>query len=292
MTAFLVAGAFVGLGLFLVVRGLIPARQPLAVALGRLRAPAPSVPANLGERFGSRLAMALERAGLEWTGTRSDLAVMGRSVGAHCAKRLAAALAAAAIVPAMAALMTAGGISVPVSLPVAGAAVGAFCGFLLPDLLVHLEANERRVEFRRALSAFLDLAVVVLAGGGGVETALYRASRAGSGWAPARIRGALEAAQATRVSPWTALERLGNELSVPELCELASAVSLAGTEGARIRASLVAKAASMRTHELAEAESKANRATEAMSAPVALLAIGFVVFLGFPAVMGVLALSS
>jgi Flp pilus assembly protein TadB len=292
VTAFLVAGALVGLGLFLVVRGLVPVRQPLAAALGRLRAPAPPAPPGLGERLGSRLVLALERAGLEWSGTRSDLAVTGRSLEAHGAKKLVSALAAGAMVPAMAALMTAGGLAVPLSLPVAGAVVGALCGFLLPDVLVHLEASERRVELRRALSAFLDLAVVVLAGGGGIETALYRASRTGSGWAPARIRGALEAAQATRLSPWSALERLGTELSVPELCELAASVSLAGTEGARVRASLVAKAASMRTHELAEAESKANRATEAMSAPVALLAIGFVVFLGFPAVMGVLALSS
>jgi tight adherence protein C len=289
--AFLLTGALVGLGVFLVVRGLVPARQPLAVALGRLRAPAAAQPGTLGGRLGSRVALGIERAGLEWTGTRSDLAVTGRSLEAHGAKKLGSALAAGAIVPVMAALMTAGGLRVPISLPVAGAVVGAVCGFLLPDVLVHIEATERRGEFSRALSAFLDLAVVVLAGGGGVETALYRASRAGSGWAPGRIRGALEAAQATRLSPWSALERLGEELLVPDLCELASSVALAGTEGARVRASLVAKAASMRTHELAEAESKANRATEAMSAPVALLAIGFVVFLGFPAVMGVLALS-
>jgi Flp pilus assembly protein TadB len=205
------------------------------------------------------VSLGLERAGLEWTGTRSDLAVTGQSLEAHGAKKLTAALAAAAMVPAMAGFMTAGGLHVPISLPVAGAVVGALCGFLLPDVLVHVEATERRAEFRRALSAFLDLAVVVLAGGGGVETALYRASRAGSGWAPGRIRGALEAAQATRLSPWSALEHLGEELSVPELCELASSVALAGTEGARIRASLVAKAASMRAHELAEAEDRLCR---------------------------------
>ena len=292
MTGLLLAGALVGLGALLVVRGLLPARQPLAAALSRLRAPAPAIrPKGLSAGLGSRLALALERAGLEWSRTRSDLAVTGQSMEAHGAKKLGSALAAGAIVPVTAALMTAGGLGIPISFPIAGALVGGLFGFLLPDVLVHLEANERRVELRRALSSFLDLAVVVLAGGGGVETALHRASQAGAGWAPARIRGSLEAAQAMRMSPWSALERLGEELSVPELCDLASSVSLAGTEGARIRASLVAKAASLRSHELAEAEAKANRATEAMSAPVALLAIGFVVFLGFPAVMGVLALS-
>jgi len=43
MTGLLLAGALVGLGALLVVRGLLPARQPLAAALSRLRAPAPAI---------------------------------------------------------------------------------------------------------------------------------------------------------------------------------------------------------------------------------------------------------
>ena len=65
-------------------------------------------------------------------------------------------------------------------------------------------------------------------------------------------------------------------------------MALAGTEGARVRASLAAKAASLRTHELAEAETADQAATERMSLPVVLLFAGFLLFLGYPAVEKVL----
>ena len=42
-----------------------------------------------------------------------------------------------------------------------------------------------------ALSSYLDLVDVVLAGGAGIETALEAAAEAGDGWAFAEIRGAL-----------------------------------------------------------------------------------------------------
>ena len=65
-------------------------------------------------------------------------------------------------------------------------------------------------------------------------------------------------------------------------------VVLAGTEGARVRQSLVAKAASLRTHAQADAEARAHSATERLILTVALLCIGFLVFIGFPAVERVL----
>jgi Flp pilus assembly protein TadB len=172
-----------------------------------------------------------------------------------------------------------------------GALAGGVAGFAVPDVVLRKEAAERRGEFRQALSAFLDLTVIVLAGGGGVQTALDRAATAGDGWAFQRIRGTLDAARATRTTPWAALADLGAELGVEELEALAASVALAGTEGARVRESLVAKAASMRAHELAAAEARASAATEAMSVPVALLALGFIAFLAFPAVMAVLLVS-
>ena len=130
--------------------------------------------------------------------------------------------------------------------------------------------------------------MVALAGGGGVETALADAASVGSGWAFAYLRRALDQARLARQTPWAALGRLGQELGVGELSELAASVALAGTEGAKVRASLAAKAASLRTHELAEAETADQAATERMSLPVVLLFAGFLLFLGFPAVEKVL----
>ena len=84
------------------------------------------------------------------------------------------------------------------------------------------------------------------------------------------------------------LGRLGEELGIDELGELAASAALAGTEGAKVRSSLAAKAASLRSHQLAEAETDAQASTERMSLPVVLLFAGFLIFVGYPAVAHVL----
>ena len=58
--------------------------------------------------------------------------------------------------------------------------------------------------------------------------------------------------------------------------------------GRRSGRSLAAKAASLRTHELAEAETADQAATERMSLPIVMLFAGFLFFIGFPAVERVL----
>uniref|UniRef100_UPI002624C7E4 type II secretion system F family protein n=1 Tax=uncultured Pseudonocardia sp. TaxID=211455 RepID=UPI002624C7E4 len=140
-----------------------------------------------------------------------------------------------------------------------------------------------------ALSAYLDLVWITLAGGAGVDSALAGAVQIGQGWAFDRLAGALSTAQLTRVNAWTALRRLGEEIAVDELAELAGSVSLAGTEGARVRASLAARAGSLRAHQLTDAEAAAQSATERMSLPVMLLFLGFLVFITYPAIGQILA---
>jgi hypothetical protein len=81
---------------------------------------------------------------------------------------------------------------------------------------------------------------------------------------------------------------LGEALGVAELSELAATVSLAGAEGAKVRASLGAKAASIRAHALADAQAKAEAMSERMSLPVVVLFAGFLLFVGYPALAHVL----
>ncbi len=298
MIVALVCGGGVGAGLLLIVRGLYPPRPSLAQALAQLRrlpeaAPVlvPEADGGFAARLGRPAADALTRAGAGWLlpGTvRRDLAVLGRSPERHLAEKVTLALVGLLFVPAVASLLLLGGAHLPVVVPLWASLVFAVAGFVLPDLGIHADAGRRRRDFRHALSSFLDLVVVALAGGGGVETALGDAAGVGAGWAFAYLRRALDQARLARETPWAALGRLGNELGVGELSELAASVSLAGTEGSKVRASLAAKAASLRTHELAEAETADQAATERMSLPVVLLFAGFLVFLGYPAVEKVL----
>jgi len=294
----LICGTGVGAGLLLIVRGLYPPRPSLAQALAQLRRLPEATPVlvpdpdgGFAARLGRPAADALTRAGAGWllpATVRRDLAVLGRSPERHLAEKVALALVGLLFAPAVAALLLVGGAHIPVVVPLWASLVFAVAGFVLPDLGIHADAGRRRRDFRHALSSFLDLVVVALAGGGGVETALGDAASVGGGWAFAYLRRALDQARLARETPWAALGRLGNELGVGELSELAASVSLAGTEGAKVRASLAAKAASLRTHELAEAETADQAATERMSLPVVLLFAGFLVFLGYPAVEKVL----
>jgi tight adherence protein C len=294
----LICGAGVGAGLLLIVRGLYPARPSLAQALAQLRRlpePAlvlvPEADGGFSARLGRPVADALVRAGAGWllpAGVRRDLAMLGRSPERHLAEKVTLALVGLLFVPAVAALLLMGGAHLPLVVPLWASLIFAVAGFVVPDLGIHSDAGRRRRDFRHALSSFLDLVVVALAGGGGVETALGDAASVGGGWAFAYLRRALDQARLARETPWAALGRLGKELGVGELSELAASVSLAGTEGAKVRASLAAKAASLRTHELAEAETADQAATERMSLPVVLLFAGFLVFLGYPAVEKVL----
>ena len=298
MITALVLGAGTGLGMWLVVRGLFPPRPTLAEALARLRrvpeaAPvlAPVADGGVAAQLGRPIAELLGHMGAGWLvpgRIRQDLAVLDRSAERHLAEKVTLALTGLLLVPALAALAALDGSHVPLALPVGGALVLGVLGFVVPDLGIHADANRRRRDFRHALSSFLDLVVVALAGGGGVESALADAASIGAGWPFAYLRRALGQARLAREAPWTALGRLGEQLGVGELSELAASVALAGTEGAKVRASLAAKATSLRTHQLAEAETADQAASERMSLPVVLLFAGFLLFIGFPAVERVL----
>lgn len=109
------------------------------------------------------------------------------------------------------------------------------------------------------------------------------------GWAAAQLRRALTAAEVSRTNVWHEIGELGRHSDVRELTELAATVSLAGSEGAKIRASLEAKASAMRTRRLTENDGAAQAATERMSLPVVVLFTAFLIFIGFPAMHKVLA---
>ena len=219
---------------------------------------------------------------------RRDLALLGRPPDQLLAEQATTALAGLLAVPALAGLLAAGGLLLPWQMPAVGALLLAAAGFAFPALAAHAEAGRRRAEFRAALAAYLDLIVISLAGGAGIEAALTYSAAAGHGWAFTRLRGALQAAQLTRRPPWQLLGQLGDDLGISELSELAASVTLAGTEGARVRASLAAKAAGLRARQLADAETAAQAATERMSLPLVLLFAGFLLLIGYPAVAHVL----
>lgn len=288
----LAIGGLMGLGLTLVARGLLAGPRPLGEALRCLSvedadvagAPGASLPLRAAEALG----VGLERLGLSTSVTDADLRVVGRSREQHHIEKLSGAVAGLALPPALTVVTRLGGVATPLALAAIASVGLALLGYVLPDALLRNAAAERRRAFRYALSSYLDLVTVILAAGTGAETALLDASTAGRGWAFRQLQVTLERSRLSGESPWRAFGRLGEELDLPELREVASSLDLAGSHGARVRMSLEARARAMRSRDLAETEADAESATERMSIPSVVLVVGFIVFVGFPAAYEIL----
>lgn len=291
MTAALILGVAVGLGVILVATGLLPARLSLAEALGRLDA-APQMRAGRSEVWWVRILgvpfVETSAGRLATRSARQDLRVIGRSPEEHVARQVLMLAVGLLWAPATFGLMALGGVDVSFVLPVWVSLVFGLVALVIPTLAVRAEAAERRRSFRLALGCFLDLVAVRLAGGAGVDSALAGSAAAGDGWAFAEIRQALTEARLRGEPSWNGLAALGDAIGVTELQELAASAGLAGDEGARVRVSIAAKARSIRMRGLADAEGAAQSASERMSLPVVLLMTGFIVFLGYPAVAQVI----
>lgn len=289
----LIVGAGIGAGVWICARGFRPRAEPIAVILARLDRPGEPVdvaPAatggNLTERAGSLARRLLDIRELP-AQQRAALELVGRSPERHALDKVVATLAGL-ICPLFIGIgLTAAGLSAPPAFVLVLSAGAAVAGWMYPDLALRDQAQERRRAFRHAMSAYLDLVNILLAGGAGIETALYAAAHVGEGWGFETIRHALNRARLTGESPWEAFAQLGATLGITELSELAASVSLAGSHGARIRASLAAKADSVRAHQVAETEAAAESATERMTIPVAVMLAGFLVFIAYPALMEV-----
>lgn len=290
MTQALVVGAALGLGLWLLVAALAPARTPLPVASARLQREGRLVdieaePAGgVAARLGRTLLPVIGDSRFVRGDTRANLAIVGRPLELHVGRKCLFGLLGAVYVPVIALVLQAGGVALPFVLPLWLAVLTALLGYLLPDLLLASEAEERRRDFRHALGAFVDVMVMLLAANEGIEGALYLAADAGGGWAFGEIRHALREAQLQGDTPWRGLARLGRDLQVDELTELAATAALAGSEGASVRRSLVSKAASIRTHATAEEEAEAQAASARMTLPMLVMLVGFILFVGYPAV--------
>jgi tight adherence protein C len=281
MSPIALLGAGCGVGLLLVVRGARGRPADLAVVLRRLertgRTAAEATRATVVDRLAGlivgRLGSRVDR----------DLVVVGRTPERFAIEKVTTSVSLGAIIVGLDVVVTVVGAPLGGAFTFALAVCLLATGFVLPDLLLRQRADARRAAFRHALSSFLDLVNVLLAGGAGIETSLHAAADAGDGWAFEQLREALERARTMRQSPWRTLIDLGDRLGVGELTEIAASVQLAGEQGARVKLSLNAKAAALRARQMARVEADAHAATERMGLPTVLMFLGFMVLLGYPA---------
>jgi tight adherence protein C len=293
----MLAGAIAGGGLFLLAFALIPRRVSLARQIAALDSPAAmyqparrtaGAESEFSRRLGTMLARFCAEQGWEFPSLRSNLTLVGKSFENYLATKVLLGLFGLVIAPLFFGVLSVAGVHISVVIPVWVALVVATCFFFLPDLELKQQADRRRKDFRHAVGAFLDLVAMSLAGGRGVPEALMGASEIGGGWAMWLIKDALTNARITGQTPWQALGRLGEELKVDELKDLSAALSLVAEDGAKVRESLTARAASLRRKEIAELEGQAGERSQSMLVAQMLMCAGFMLFMIFPAVIALL----
>jgi Flp pilus assembly protein TadB len=219
---------------------------------------------------------------------RPSLTITETSIEALCMESISSALACFVVVPVVMGLLMVAGIDLPIIIMSFLALASILIGGFIPVAALLSDARQMRDLARRTVSSYIDLVVLCLAGGMGIEGALHAAADVGDSWFYARIRQTLRTAKRTGGPMWKHIGDLGEVLELPELVELSVVIGLASSEGAHIRTTLSAKAASMRKRELAEAETRANRATERLFLPSMLLLLGFLIFIGYPATTRIL----
>lgn len=281
MIAALAAGATAGLGVAVIAVGLRPPRTPLAQVLDGLRRPVPASPVGRARAY--QLAAAPARwLGLPRPQVRLDLASVQKDPTQHLAEQTLAVLVGGLVIPITAKLAGFSG-----QIPLWLALIGGAAGFRWADASLRTQARQRREQLRHTLAVLLTLLSISLARGAGVEQALGEASSICSGWAADRLRHVLGAARVLRRPPWRDLGALGDDTGVAELSELAASMSLAGSEGARIRASLTARAAAMRQAATAQTETEAEKTSSRMSVPLLLLGMAYLIFLLYPPIASI-----
>jgi Flp pilus assembly protein TadB len=276
----ILSGTLVGLGVFVAVSQIVPSRPSLDAALARIHGAGADDAQDV-----SAGPLARRLSALPWMPVPTvDLALLGQDTEQWMTSKVICGLLGLCIIPAMELLLAVAGQHTSLAVPaVASLALGTGL-FFAPDLVTRVNAAEKRLDFRYALTSYLDLVALERGAGAAPTQALEAAAQIGGGWAFARIRGALAAARKAGRPPWEGLADLAAQTGVAELIDLAEIAEVAGHEGASIMQTLAARAESMRAEALAATKAKAGSRSTTMVIPVALLGAGFLLLLVFPMV--------
>lgn len=297
MTIGLLLGCGLGAAVCLLLFALVPPRPQLASQVNRWERSRSRQAAvtrvaqaevTWQQALGQWLAAELAQRGWTMKKLRANLELTDQSLETHLVKKMMLALVGLLIPSVLMGVLFMTGVG-GFAMPMVFLGLGfAALLFWIPDVQAAKDAAQRRTELRRALSCYLDLVAMSLSGGRGVPQALPMAANIGTGWAFELIQDTLGRARRVGDTPWAALADLGDRTGMQELQDLGGALMLVADDGAKVKASLTARAATQRRRQLAEAEGAAEKADQTIQIAQVVLAAGFFLFIGFPAVINVM----
>ena len=115
--------------------------------------------------------------------------------------------------------------------------------------------------------------------------ALPAAANIGTGWTFDHLQDAIDGARFSGVTAWESLGALGRRVGLPELFDLDAALRLANEDGAKVKATLVARAGTLRSRRIADAEADANQATESMKFTLIVMVFAFLGYELYPSIV-------
>jgi len=214
----------------------------------------------------------------------SQLRLVGRSLEEHVIILVLAAVVGFVGPPLVVGLLqSAALVSLGWFVPVVAALTCAVLGPIVVHTATIERAAEVRTDLRYQVSAYLDVVTMLLAGNAGYEGALEQAAHAGDGRLFAELRRRMRESGARGLSLTDALQRVGSELGLDELEQVAATAALSAAEGAPVARTLAAKCATLRTALSTEQESEARLRTSRLTTPIVGMALIFMGLVIYPA---------
>lgn len=291
----LASGALVTLGLVLAVWRLVPAApdlgdvvERLSPTYGRRQRAAAEVPVAGGKERLGLWALRYLPTGIWGRIPTRELALLRISLPRFYGEKITFALLGLTFPSLLVLVVGLFGFHLPLVIPVAGSVALAVGGWFLPNYNVRDDAKRGRLEFHRALGAYVDLVALERNAGSGPRQAMEVAAGIGHSWVFRRVGEELARSRWSGQAPWDALTALADDLGVPELGDLADIMRLSGEEGAQVYTTLRARSTALRTALLTNAQGKANEVSERMVVPGSLLGVVFIALLVTPPLLRLL----
>lgn len=268
-------GLIVGIGIAVIVSALLPRRLPqTAAALDRMgttvspeQSSSPTLSSTVGSWVHSHLP---DLPG--FTVPSRDLALVGESINRFYFTKSLTTAAGLALPALIGAYLQVLGV-LPFYIPALLGIPLAILGWLIPDFELKAKADEARLEFKRAVAVYLELAATERHRGADASRSLETAAHVGKSWVFVRIRQELLRARYAGIQPWDALTTFSNEIGVDELSDIAKIVRIAGVEGGSIYDTLRARGKGLRMQLLSDEKAEANKLGERIGVPLSSLVL-------------------
>lgn len=305
MSALLIAfipGALVGAAAALLLYRMAPRAQRAGDVLARMDAdarlrraadpPAGGRPTRIGGWLASRAAEPGEPGTLRipgFTTPRKDLDLLELPAPDFYRRKFQYALVGLFAPIALSAVVLPA-LGLAAALPLAACPLLALALWVAPDQAVRRQARDRRREFVRFVTVYLELVAVAILGESTPDAALSKAARVSDSWVFARLRRELALAELTHTSKWQALDRLGKDVDVPSLSEMARMMRMADNQ-VGIRKQLRASCANLRKQLVSEDGRRADAATNSMQGPIVAMVAPILLLVLIPTALQFIALS-